>query len=70
MNTKKLLSVIFALVLVLSLSIASSAQDGAVAIDKEAFDALLASGPVADDAAVAAIQWASAVKEAGIIRFF
>ncbi len=68
MNTKKLLSVIFALVLVLSLSIASFAQDGAVAIDKEAFDALLASGPVADDAAVAASQWASAVKEAGILR--
>ncbi len=68
MNTKKLLSVVFAFVLVLGLSIASFAQDDAVAIDKEAFDALLASGPVADDAAIAASQWASAVKEAGILR--
>lgn len=40
----------------------------AVAIDKTAFDGLLASGIVADDAAIAASSWASAVKEAGVLR--
>ena len=40
----------------------------AVAIDKDAFDALLASGPVADDAASEANSWAKAVKEAGVLR--
>ena len=40
----------------------------AVAIDKDAVDALLASGPVADDAAIEANSWAKAVKEAGVLR--
>lgn len=40
----------------------------AVAIDKEAFDELLASGIVADDADIEANSWASAVKEAGVLR--
>ena len=40
----------------------------AVAIDQDAFDALIASGPVADDAAIEANAWASAVKEAGVLR--
>lgn len=40
----------------------------AVAIDKDAFDALLSSGPVADDAAIEANSWAKAVKEAGVLR--
>ncbi len=39
-----------------------------VAIDKEAFDGLLASGIVADDADIEANSWASAVKEAGVLR--
>ncbi|MBQ8307105.1 MAG: glutamate ABC transporter substrate-binding protein [Blautia sp.] len=39
-----------------------------VAIDKEAFDGLLASGIVADDADIEANEWASAVKEAGVLR--
>ncbi|MGN0355084.1 MAG: glutamate ABC transporter substrate-binding protein [Muricoprocola sp.] len=39
-----------------------------VAIDKEAFDALIASGSVADDAEIEANSWASAVKEAGVLR--
>ena len=55
---------------------ASSGNDGsaapeepvAVAIDKAAFDALVASGPVADDADIAASSWASAVKENGVLR--
>ena len=38
------------------------AEPVAVAIDKDAFDALLASGPVADDAAIEANAWAKAVK--------
>lgn len=40
----------------------------AAAIDKEAFDALLAAGIVADEADVAANGWASKVKEAGVLR--
>lgn len=40
----------------------------AVAIDKAAFDALVASGPVADDADIAASSWASAVKANGVLR--
>lgn len=40
----------------------------AVAIDKEAFDSLLATGIVADDADIAASEWASAVKEAGVLK--
>lgn len=39
-----------------------------VAIDKEAFDTLIASGSVADDAEIEANSWASAVKEAGVLR--
>lgn len=69
MKSNKLLSVVFAFVLLLSAFISVSAQDPApVAIDKEAFDALLAAGPVADDAVISASEWASAVKEAGILR--
>ena len=69
MKSNKLLSVVFAFVLLLSAFISVSAQDPApVTIDKEAFDALLAAGPVADDAVIAASEWASAVKEAGILR--
>lgn len=40
----------------------------AVEIDKAAFDALLASGAVADDAVIEANSWALAVKEAGVLR--
>lgn len=40
----------------------------AVEIDKAAFDALIASGSTADDAAITASSWASAVKEAGVLR--
>ena len=39
-----------------------------VALDKAAFDALITSGIVADDADIEANSWASAVKEAGILR--
>ena len=40
----------------------------AVAIDKAAFDALLASGIVAEEADIKANAWATAVKEAGVLR--
>ena len=40
----------------------------AVEIDKSAFDALIASGGIADDADIAASSWASSVKEAGVLR--
>ena len=37
-------------------------------VDPKAFDEVLASGPVADDAAIAASEWATKVKEAGKLR--
>lgn len=53
----------------LILSFAAFAEEAqSTAIDKEAFDALVASGPVADDDTVAASQWASKVKAAGKLR--
>lgn len=47
---------------------AASEESQAVALDKDAFDSLVASGPVADDAAIEANKWASKVKKAGILR--
>lgn len=69
MKSYKLFFVVFTFVLLLSAFVSVSAQESeAVAIDKEAFDALLASGPVASDEAIAASSWASAVKDSGILR--
>ena len=66
---KKILAVFFALILSLSAFASSFAEDTQpTAIDKEAFDALLASGPIASDEAIAASTWATAVKDAGILR--
>ncbi|MCM1123448.1 MAG: glutamate ABC transporter substrate-binding protein [Eubacterium sp.] len=39
-----------------------------VEIDKAAFDTLIASGSIADDETIASSSWASAVKEAGVLR--
>lgn len=47
---------------------AETEEPVAVAIDKDAFDALIASGIVADDADIEANAWAKAVKEAGVLR--
>ena len=48
---------------------ATAAEEPVAAeIDKDAFDALLAEGIVADDADIAASEWATAVKEAGVLR--
>ncbi len=63
----KILAALLAALLVLSLAaFAEEAQSNA--IDKEAFDALVASGPVADDEAIAASEWATKVKTAGKLR--
>ena len=51
----RIVSLVLALVLTLSVSAFALAEEPApTAIDKEAFDALIASGPVADDATIAA----------------
>ena len=65
---KKILSLILALALVLAATAAFAEEDKSVAIDKEAFDALLATGPVAADDAIAASEWATKVKNAGVLR--
>ena len=51
-----------------AVSVFTAEEENAVAIDKEAFDALIASGITADDAEIEASEWASAVKEAGTLR--
>lgn len=43
-------------------------KDTTAQIDAEAYDKLIASGPVADDDVIAASAWASAVKKAGKLR--
>ena len=69
MKNNKFSAIVLALVLLFTVFLAVAAQEqAATPIDKAAFDALLSSGPVADDAAIAASAWASAVKEAGILR--
>ena len=63
------ISVFTALLFAFSTSMAAFAEEPqAVAIDKEAFDALIASGPVAGDDVIAASAWATKVKEAGVLR--
>ena len=63
------ISVFTALLFAFSMFMAAFAEEPqAVAIDKEAFDALIASGPVAGDDVIAASAWATKVKEAGVLR--
>ena len=62
-----------ALVLAAALSLGAATtiyaeESEGVAIDKEAFDELIASGITADDADIEANSWESAVKEAGVLR--
>ena len=66
-HLNKILAALLAALLVLSLA-AFAEEAQSTAIDKEAFDALVASGPVADGETVAASQWASKVKAAGKLR--
>ena len=65
---KRILSILLAAILAASLCGAFAEATDAVAIDKEAFDALINSGAVASDDAIAASAWATAVKEAGVLR--
>ena len=66
-RSNKILAALLAALLLLSL--AAFAEEGqSTAIDREAFDALVASGPVADDETIAASAWAAKVKEAGKLR--
>ena len=81
---KKALALLLCLLMVLSLAAcggtaANSAgnQDSApaaddtappVALDKDAYDALVASGPTASEEEIAQSAWASAVREAGVLR--
>ena len=68
-NIKKTLALLLIAILSLTAFAAAVAEETqAVAIDKDAFDALVASGPVADDEAIAASEWASKVKAAGKLR--
>ena len=65
----KSFSLVLAAILLLTVSFSALAEEStSVAIDKEAFDALIASGPVADVDTIVASQWAAAVKEAGVLR--
>ena len=67
---RKGLGILLAAALSIAPASAFYAEDtsNAAAIDKEAFDALLASGDVADADDIAENKWASAVKEAGVLR--
>ncbi len=67
---KKVLGLILATALSISATTTFYAEDtsNAAAIDKEAFDALLASGAVDDADDISESKWASAVKEAGVLR--
>ena len=65
-KAKRILSTLLAAALALTVTTAVFAEEPqSNAIDKEAFDALVKSGPVADDDTIAASEWASKVKEAG-----
>ncbi len=68
-TASRITAFVLILTLVLTLSFSTFAEEPqAVTIDKEAFDALIASGPVADDETIAASAWATAVREAGVLR--
>ena len=65
---KKLISLILVLALALAAGASLAEQPAATPLDKAAFDALLADGPVASDEAIAASAWATKVRDAGILR--
>lgn len=67
---KKATSILLAAALSVGSMIAVYAEEAVegVAIDKEAFDELIASGVSADEADIEANEWALAVKEAGVLR--
>ena len=66
---RKVMGVVLAAALSVGMAAALHAEEEkSVAIDKEAFDELIASGITADDADIEASEWASAVKDAGVLR--
>ena len=68
---RKGLGILLAAALSIAPASALYAQDdtsNAAAIDKEAFDALIASGKIAEDDDISENEWASAVKDAGVLR--
>lgn len=70
-KVKRFLAVLLTAALAAAISFtafAAEENDQATAINKEAFDGLLASGITADDEEIAASEWASKVKDAGILR--
>ncbi|MBQ8162054.1 MAG: glutamate ABC transporter substrate-binding protein [Clostridia bacterium] len=69
-HAQKILAVLSLLVFSFTLFAFALAEEEPTpaAIDKEAFDALIATGPVASDEEIAASAWATAVKNAGILR--
>lgn len=68
-NSRKLVALLLALALALfAMTAVAEDTSGAVPLDKEAFDALVNGGDVADDATIAASEWATAVKERGTLR--
>lgn len=69
-SIKKVLGIVLAATLSVgaATTLYASEEPEGVAIDKEAFDELIASGTVADDADIEASSWASAVKDAGVLR--
>ncbi len=71
LNMKKGMALLLASVLsIVPVSAAFAAEEAAeaAAIDKEAFDALLASGEIAEADDISENSWASSVKEAGVLR--
>lgn len=73
---KKIIVLALAILLITTSAFAQAAQETAAPeektvtglLDKEAFDALVSSGIVATEEEIAASEWASSVKEAGILR--
>ncbi|MBR1710277.1 MAG: transporter substrate-binding domain-containing protein [Clostridia bacterium] len=66
---KKLNKIVFVLVIaLLSLTAFAALAEQTAVLDKEAFDTLVANGPVASDEAIAASEWATKVKNAGVLR--
>ncbi|MCD8012337.1 MAG: glutamate ABC transporter substrate-binding protein [Lachnospiraceae bacterium] len=76
MRNKKIIALILATALTASFGVSAFAEESteaetedlSVAIDADAFDELIASGSIADDETIASSEWATAVKEAGVLR--
>ena len=68
-HLKNRVAILLAVILILTASAVGLAEAAnSTAIDKAAFDTLVASGPVADDDTIAASAWATKVKQAGKLR--